>query len=279
MAIYGVINTAAAGDTRYQGFVKAAANFAILEGAKAVTTVASHATTAAIWTAAGDFINWTGTATTTAFPAAGQAGMCKILICAGAAVFTAGTNMLIDGIASGSSMTCAAGDRVVVIAVATTQFKLSRIKYDGTAQVLAGDHIVTVTTGNGWGSGSTAIRRFTTEEVNTGAAITYADSASLGATFTINTAGLYEIHYIEIYATGATYFGISKNSSQLTTAIQSITAATNLIFHATVAGFYGPVTGVFSFAAGDVIRPHGGGSNLVDSNALTKFSIRRIGYL
>ena len=47
-------------------------------------TVASHATTADIWGAAGNQIDWTGTATTTAFPAAPQAGAERVLICAGA---------------------------------------------------------------------------------------------------------------------------------------------------------------------------------------------------
>ncbi len=99
-------------------------------------TVASHATTGDIWSV-GNQIDWTGTATTTAFPAAPQAGAERVLICAGACSFTAGANMLIDGVASASTVTCAANDTVIVRAVTTTQFKLSRIKYDGSAQVSA----------------------------------------------------------------------------------------------------------------------------------------------
>lgn len=98
-------------------------------------TVASHATTADIWGALGNQIDWTGTATTTIFPNAPQAGAERVLICAGACSFTAGANMLIDGVSSGSTVTCAANDQVIVRAVSTTQFKLSRIKYDGTSQV------------------------------------------------------------------------------------------------------------------------------------------------
>ncbi len=104
-------------------------------------TVASHATTADIWGSGGgggNQIDWTGTATTTAFPVAPGAGAERVLICAGASSFTAGTNMLIDGVASGSTVTCAANDQVIVRSVSTTQFKLSRIKYDGTAQVAGG---------------------------------------------------------------------------------------------------------------------------------------------
>jgi hypothetical protein len=98
-------------------------------------TVASHATTADIWGARGKQINWTGTATTTAFPNAPRAGAERVLICADACSFTAGANMLIDGVSSGSTVTCATNDQVIVRAVSTTQFKLSRVKYDGTAQV------------------------------------------------------------------------------------------------------------------------------------------------
>ena len=96
-------------------------------------TVASHATTADIWGAAGNQIDWTGTATTTAFPAAPQAGSERTLICAGACSFTAGANMLIDGVTSGNTVTYAVNDEVHVKAISTTQFKLTRLRYDGTA--------------------------------------------------------------------------------------------------------------------------------------------------
>ena len=41
--------------------------------------------------------------------------------------------MLIDGVSSGATVTCAANDTVIVRSVSTTQFKLSRIAYNGTA--------------------------------------------------------------------------------------------------------------------------------------------------
>lgn len=96
-------------------------------------TVASAATTADIWAAAGNEIDWTGTTTCTGFPAAPQAGASRILICAAAAPFTAGANMLIDGTASGNTITLAANDIVIVHAITTTQFRLEIKKYDGTA--------------------------------------------------------------------------------------------------------------------------------------------------
>lgn len=98
-------------------------------------TVASAATTADIWGAAGNQIDWTGTTTCTGFPAAPRAGASRTLICAAAAPFTAGANMLIDGVTSGNTVTCAANDIMIVRAVTTTQFRLSRVKYDGKPQV------------------------------------------------------------------------------------------------------------------------------------------------
>ena len=92
-------------------------------------TVASAATTADIWTPFGNQIDWTGTTTCTSFPAAPQAGAERVLICAGAAPFTAGANMLISGYASGKTLTCAANDIVIVMAVTTTQFKLIHYPY------------------------------------------------------------------------------------------------------------------------------------------------------
>lgn len=106
---------------------------AVINTARA--TVASAATTADIWGAAGNEIDWTGTTTCTGFPSAPQAGASRTLICAAAAPFTAGTNMLIDGTASGSTITLAANDIVTVHAITTTQFRLEIDKYDGTAVV------------------------------------------------------------------------------------------------------------------------------------------------
>ncbi len=97
----------------------------------AKTTVASS-TTPDIWTG-GNVIDYTGTVTATGFTTAPQPGTSRTLILAAAAAFTAGANMLIDGVASGSTWTGAAGDRVEVLAITTTQFRLGQKKADGFA--------------------------------------------------------------------------------------------------------------------------------------------------
>lgn len=87
------------------------------------TTVAS-ATTPDIWTAVGGVVNYTGTVTATGFAAAPQAGARRTLVCAGAAPFTAGANVIIAGLASGSTYTAAANDQILIAAISTTQFLL-----------------------------------------------------------------------------------------------------------------------------------------------------------
>ena len=116
--------------------------------------------------------------------------------------------------------------------------------------------MVRLVSGNGFGSSSTAIRRFTTTITNQGSDITYADSATLGATFTINTNGVYAISYGDAF-TATSSMGISLNSTQLTTAIDSITAADRLTFTVnTTAGYILAVSNTLYLASGSVIRAH-----------------------
>lgn len=104
------------------------------------STVAS-ATTPDIWTAVGGVVNYTGAVTATGFVAAPQAGARRTLVCAGAAPFTAGANVLIDGYASGATYTAAAGDKVHIIAVTTTQFRLTPALVNATQALVDGASI------------------------------------------------------------------------------------------------------------------------------------------
>ncbi|MDO8912293.1 MAG: hypothetical protein Q8N10_03285 [Phenylobacterium sp.] len=113
---------------------------------EAKATVASHATTADIWGAAGNLIDFTGTATVTAFPAAPQAGAQRRLLCAGACTFTHGANLILPG---STTFASAAGDIVTVTAVTTTQFRLTIEKASGAPVVgggVVGDVIITAQT-------------------------------------------------------------------------------------------------------------------------------------
>ena len=103
-------------------------------------TVASNATTSAIWAAAGNIINFTGNETITAFPAAPQAGAQRWLICAGTPTFTHAGALTVQG---GVSYTAAAGDVILVTATTTTAFKITILKQSGLPTVLQ-----TTVTGN-----------------------------------------------------------------------------------------------------------------------------------
>lgn len=141
-----------------------------------------------------------------------------------------------------------------------------------------GDHSIFVTTGNGHGSTNTRIRRFTTTLSSSGTAISYADSATLGASFTINAPGIYAITYSDNYGSSIQPHGVSVNSAQLTTDVTGVTAANLLgLTYCIAAGISAVLPIVALLAAGDVLRPHTVGIQNGPSAYDTYFSIRRIG--
>lgn len=97
-----------------------------------LSTIASATTPDIFALTVGNVVDYTGTATCTGFVAAPQAGARRTLVCAGAASFTASANMLIEGVTSGANLTCAAGVQVDVVAVTTTQFRLTFTPVSGT---------------------------------------------------------------------------------------------------------------------------------------------------
>lgn len=182
-----------------------------------------------------------------------------------------------------ANITTAAGDRAIYESDGTTVYCVSYIKSNGLPVIAAssgvGDHEVVLTTGNGHGSTNTNIRRFTTTQTNVGTAITYADSATAGASLTINETGLYSLYYIDKRAAANNgYLGVSVNSAQLTTAIYSITAADRLMMAAEITtGQLVGISRVVRCVAGDVLRPHTTG-DLDDTTANgSVFAIRKVG--
>lgn len=132
---------------------------------------------------------------------------------------------------------------------------------------------VRLNTANGYGSTNTAIRRFTNVATNQGTDITYADSATLGATFTINTSGAYVVSYTDTLNTAAT-LGISLNSTQLTTSISLITAADRLASITTAGNtFQATIATGIQLNAGDVIRAH---TDTAANNGIAQFTITRV---
>ena len=136
---------------------------------------------------------------------------------------------------------------------------------------------VRLNTANGYGSTNTKIRRFTNIVNNVGTDITYADSATLGGTFTINTAGVYSANYCD-QTTGISELGLSIDSTQLTTQINSITITNVLaITNNPGANRTGSVSATFYAAATSIVRAHTNGDAAGAGTAqCTQFTIARV---
>lgn len=135
---------------------------------------------------------------------------------------------------------------------------------------------VRVAYNNAYGSTNTAIRRFVNTHLNRGTDITYADSATLGASFTINADGIYSVSYTDSFSASAD-FGISLNSTQLTTSISGITEADCVVMATTASGSYRTNCSATLFlSAGDVIRPHAGAAGTGSTPANSSFTISRV---
>lgn len=122
------------------------------------------------------------------------------------------------------------------------------------------------------GSTNNKIPRWSTVVTNTGTDITYADSATLGSSFTINTAGVYNFSFTGGMSSGGSFVGFSLNTTTPTTTIQSIALSEIL------AAGYSPTGGVACASwqgylpAGSVVRPHTDGT--IMNTATTVSAVR-----
>lgn len=134
--------------------------------------------------------------------------------------------------------------------------------------------MVRLNTANGYGSTNTMIRRFTNTVTNQGSDITYADSATLGGSFTINTSGVYAISYCDDFSSvGAV--GISLNTTTPSTSFFSIAAAEKLAGVSNPFGNYPTEASWCGYlAAGSVVRAHGTAAGTGGNIAL--FTISRV---
>jgi hypothetical protein len=134
---------------------------------------------------------------------------------------------------------------------------------------------VRLNTANGYGSTNTKIRRFTNIVNNVGTDITYADSATLGGTFTINTNGVYSVSYGDNFNAG-TWFGVTINSASLTTTISTLPAAEILVLSYIAAGEGRPGSSTFYAAASAVVRAHTDGAASGTQTNAQQFTIARV---
>jgi hypothetical protein len=142
-------------------------------------------------------------------------------------------------------------------------------------QVGALPSMVRVQLSNGYGSTNTCIKRFTNTLNTQGADITYTDSATLGASFTINTAGVYAMTLVANGTANQTA-GISLNTTQPTTTITSITAADRIAVTQNYGGSSSyACSQTMYLAAGSVIRPHSDAA-AVGAATIEQFTITRV---
>lgn len=136
---------------------------------------------------------------------------------------------------------------------------------------------VRVYTQNGYGSTNTRIRRWTTVAINQGTDITYADSATLGSSFTINAAGVYACTYADGFSGTTDGICITLNDSNPTGApvlpdlLSSQTAATvaNTLSSSNWTGYLSSGSVIYS-------RSFSGQSTGTGSAALGSFEIVRV---
>lgn len=137
---------------------------------------------------------------------------------------------------------------------------------------------VTVDTGNGHGSTNNKIRRFTNTIASRGTAITYADSAANGGSFTLNEAGVYSVTYSDYYTGGSAHMGVSLSSNQLTDSITDITATHRKCISGTpAANVMTSVSCKFNATIGDVVRAHTNG-NPDGNNIYSAFTITKVSH-
>lgn len=136
--------------------------------------------------------------------------------------------------------------------------------------------MVRLDTSAGLGSSSLGVRRFANIRANIGTDITYnsGTEASLGATFTINTSGVYAAVWSECFAAGND-FGLTLDSTTLNVAYNSCAADQQLSgATASAANYASTVQWTGYVAAGSVIRPQTTGGTGAGRIAL--FTIARV---
>jgi hypothetical protein len=212
----------------------------------------------------------TGTTTITAVNLA--AGRTARLVFSGSLTLTNGANLTTQ---TGANIVTQAGDTCLLRATAANVVEV--LSYVPAAlNTQSTRSRVRVHTSNGYGSVANKIRRFTTVVENQGSDITYADSATQGATFTINKAGVYGISYSEVGSVAA-HFGVTLNETQTTLFTTNVNAADRLCAAVCPSADWLGHTGVTAYLpAGSVIRPHTDAPGASANASAVQFTITRV---
>lgn len=186
------------------------------------------------------------------------------------------TVKLAESVFSGLTVaTAASGDYLAISDISDSGNKKKALVSDLFTLVTSSEVWVVGTGSSGHGSPNTKIRYFDVANVNTGTAISYTASSVNGDIFTINESGVYGIEFFDAASGGASNLGISVNSNQGSTSIQSITAAHRRAYaQSAAAGIVTGVNTILALNAGDVVRAHTDGTQ--NANTFLSFRITLI---
>jgi hypothetical protein len=142
------------------------------------------------------------------------------------------------------------------------------------------DSMVRVQGGTGYGSTNTKIRRFTNLLEQRGSDILFSQSATLGDSFTVLTDGTYHISAVDTAAGIDETMGISKNTTQPSTNIGSLTNKSEVLSIATVTSGSVPQAASWTgyLLANDVVRMHNHFSAATNT-AYATMTVAKIGSL
>lgn len=144
----------------------------------------------------------------------------------------------------------------------------------GVLSASGSNSFVRLNTFNSYGSTNTKIKRYSTVVNNQGSDITYSDSSTLGASFTINTSGVYSISITDNCSSSACTFGATLNTATPNSTIQSCSINEILCITSTASpSFSGSTSWTGYINSGSVVRSHGDGNSGL---SLSTFSIQRV---
>jgi hypothetical protein len=141
------------------------------------------------------------------------------------------------------------------------------------------DSMVQVNTTSGYGSTGTRIRRFSNLVSSIGSDITYVDSATDGASFTVNSSGIYSVSYTDSFS-AAGQIAISKNQTlPLTTNAASL--GTEALAAATSSSVDIEINAAWTgyLEEGDILRPVTNGTSNSSSPTICSFTVAKQGSL